>query len=165
MKTEQMTIMEITKETHSLVLFYLSFLKDTDTDHVFEVNHIPMNSASWITAHLCNTADMLFFKATGIENPNIPSWLSQYGIGSNPKDIIEKPSFQETYSYMNDIYNRAYEIILQMSDQTLNIDNKLKISFGEDFSIRKILYHQIRHEATHAGNFAWLCKFNGIKII
>lgn len=165
MRNEQTIIMEMTKEAHALVLFYLKHLKEVDPYKEFECEGKKLNSAYWVTAHLCSIADMLFFKATGTENPQAPSWLSQFGLGSDPNAVTEAPTFEEAYAYLNSIYKRGYELILSLSDETLDQPNLLAIRFGDDISIRKILYHQIRHEASHAGNLAWICKLNGIKTI
>jgi DinB superfamily len=165
MRTEQHTLKELTKETHHLVLYYLKHLKDTDVSRVISIDGIELNSVHWIAAHLCSIADMLFYAATGSENPDKPSWLSQYGLGSNPKHVTDIPPFDSVVEYLNQIYHRAYDLIEQMPEEKLDQENLCNLSFGGDRTIRKVLYHQIRHEASHAGNLAWLCKLNGIKTI
>ena len=148
-------------ETRNLTRFYSGKLKGEDMDRVFEINGFATNSPYWILAHLCWAENMLLLQCLGHKGLDIP-WLNDFKIGSAKGEKPgNAPELAEVLSAMKDIHAAALEQLSSMTDEELDKDNTLGISFGENRSKRFIAMHAIRHEGTHLGQLSLIAKMYG----
>lgn len=147
-----------------LVRFYTSNLKEVDPHKNWEVNGAKLNSVAWLNAHLCWSEDFLLLKAIGGKSPDV-KWLEHYSFGSDGS--LHEPTI-DVKTILDDrkiIHEAAMAHIRSLSDEDLEKDNLMGMSFSQSKSIKTIIQHAIRHEGTHAGQLGWLCKINGIKLV
>jgi hypothetical protein len=105
---------------------------------------------------------MLILQSTGGEALNI-DWLEKVTLGS-PHDTSLLPDTKEVLTTLKNVHEISMNHLATLSNATLDEPNLTGISFGSD-TIRCIIQHAIRHEATHAGHLSWICKLNGINTI
>ena len=148
-------------ETRNLTRFYSGKLKGEDMNRVFEMNGFTTNSPFWILAHLCWAENMLLLQCMGHRGLDIP-WLNDFKIGSSKGEKpANAPDLKEVLSAMKDIHAAALEQLASMTDEELDKDNVLGVSFGENRSKRFIAMHAIRHEGTHLGQLSLIAKMYG----
>lgn len=148
-------------EARNLTRFYSRKLKGEDMDRVFEVNGFTTNSPYWILAHLCWAENMLLLQCMGHKGLDIP-WLNDFKIGSSKGEKpANAPDLKEVLTALKDIHVAALELLSSMTDEELDEDNKLGVSFGENRSKRFIAMHAIRHEGTHLGQLSLIAKMYG----
>lgn len=148
-------------ETRNLTRFYSGKLKGEDMDRVFDISGYTTNSAYWILAHLCWAENMLLLQCMGHPGVDI-TWLKDFKIGSTKGEKpTGAPELKEVLAAMKDIHAVALEQLSSMTDEELNEDNALGISFGENRSKRFIAMHAIRHEGTHLGQLSLISKMYG----
>lgn len=164
MKNPQIQVLiETIESVHGMVVWYSSFLKDTDKDKCFEINGKKLNSLYWLVAHIANTEDELLMKALGQKGHQY-KWLSEYTFGS-AQNIEGQVSYKELVAIAKQIHIDCINFLKTLSDEDLENDNVLNISFGNSKSFKTIIMHHIRHEGVHAGHLSLLCKLNGIKTV
>lgn len=145
----------------NLTRFYTGKLKGEDMHRQFEVNGYTTNSPFWILAHLCWAEHMLIIECLGLPKLDIP-WLNQFRIRSaKDYDKANGPSLEEVLAAMKQIHAAAMEGLSNMTDEELDKDNELGVSFGEETSKRFMAMHAIRHEGTHLGQLSLLAKMYG----
>lgn len=148
-------------EARNLTRFYSRKLKGEDMDRVFEVNGFTTNSPYWILAHLCWAENMLLLQCMGHKGLDIP-WLNDFKIGSSKGEKpANAPDLKEVLTALKDIHVAALEQLASMTDEELDEDNVLGVSFGENRSKRFIAMHAIRHEGTHLGQLSLIAKMYG----
>lgn len=148
-------------EARNLTRFYSRKLKGEDMDRVFEVNGFTTNSPYWILAHLCWAENMLLLQCMGHKGLDIP-WLNDFKIGSSKGEKpANAPDLKEVLTALKDIHAAALEQLSSMTDEELDEDNVLGVSFGENRSKRFIAMHAIRHEGTHLGQLSLIAKMYG----
>ncbi len=160
-KTESEILTEVYGRVRDLSNIYISALKDTDTHKQLEINGVKFNSAHWIVAHLAWTEHFLFVKGIGGENMKI-DWLDEYSFGSKPEEIKSKPAFEKIIKNLDEIHQKAIEIIKNLTDEELSEENHINATFGSSKSKRNVILHAIRHEPMHVGQLSWILKTNGI---
>jgi len=128
----------------------------------FEFDGKKFNSAYWVLAHICWGQNMLLLQATNGPAHNY-DWFEKVMIGStfNPDDVL--PDLREVLDAFKEIHATSVKHVGSITDAQLDEKNTLGISFNDEGTIRKIIQHHIRHEATHAGHLGWLCKMHGVK--
>ena len=149
---------------YGLVRFYNSNLKEADPNKQWEVNGNKLNSIAWINSHLCWSENFLLIKCTGGISPEIPG-REHDSFGSNGTLHDNKVDMKTILADRKIIHEAAMKHIRGLSDEQLEQENLLGISFGSSKSIRSIIQHAIRHEGTHAGHLGWLCKIIGAKTV
>ena len=145
-----------------LVRFYTGNLKEADPNKQWDVNGHALNSIAWINSHLCWSENFLLLKAIGGASPAI-DWFEHYSFGSDGSLHDAKVDMKSILSDRKIVHEAAMSHLRSLSDEDLDKDNLIGISFGSGKSVRNIIQHAIRHEGTHAGHLGWLCKINGVK--
>ncbi len=164
MKTETEVLANMVDKTRELTNIYLHFLKDVDPHRVFESNGVQLNTVFWLMAHLPVTQNFLLLRANGGEVIKIP-WARQFGLGSVPSAKEDCPPIDEVRDVMKTVHEKAVAHISTLNLDLLDTDNTIGFEFAGEKSVRSLIVHSIRHEATHAGHLGWLCKLHGIKTI
>ena len=161
--TQAQILADTFQEARNLSLSYFSKLKNFDIKKEFEVEGKKLNSAYWIIGHLPVTENYLLLRCTGAEIVKF-AWAKPFGLGGKQSDLIELVSVDEIMQIMNEVHEKAMLYVRSLTDKQLLEKSGSTIVFG-DGSIRAILMHAIRHEATHAGHLGWLCKLHGVETI
>ena len=145
----------------NLTRFYAGKLKGEDMHRQFELDGYLTNSPFWILAHLCWAEHMLLIECLGFPSMNIP-WLNTFRIGSGKEYRKEDwPSLEEVFQTLKDIHATALEGLSNMTDEELDTDNALGVTFGDEKSKRFMAMHGIRHEGTHGGQLSLIVKMYG----
>lgn len=145
----------------NITRFYFGKLKGEDMTRQFEVSGYTTNSPHWILAHLCWAEHMLLIDCMGFPSIDIP-WLKDFKIGTSKEtDKTGWPSLEEVLSAMKSIHQTALEGLSKMTDEQLDEDNALGVTFGEEKSKRFMAMHAIRHEGTHGGQLSLIVKMYG----
>ncbi|MBK8550647.1 MAG: DinB family protein [Ignavibacteria bacterium] len=160
-KSEGEILADVYEKVRGLSKMFISGLKDVDIDKRMEIDNVKFNSARWILAHLVWTEHFLIIEGVGGENMNI-DWINEYGFGSDPGKIKSKPSREEIMKKLDEIHDKAVQIIRGLSDEQLEEDNNINANFGGSKSKRNVITHAIRHEPMHIGQISWILKSNGI---
>jgi len=163
-KTETEVLIEMLEMSRDLTNFYLKKLEDQDVHKVFEVNGKRLNSILWLTAHVAVSENWLLLVCTGGERVKIP-WARQFGLGSEIPKKEDCPPFNEIVDMFNHVHKTAINYIKTLDDSDLSKPTSNGVTFGGEDSVRAIIKHAVRHEATHAGHLGWLCKLFDIKTI
>ncbi len=164
-RTEAHTLADTMDMTRQLIRYYLSALKTADPYRRTEFGGLTFNSVYWLTAHLIYTEDTLIVKSsTGTSIA--PDWLQHYQIGTDGELHEGHGEFKSLLDTMKDVHERSMVHLRSLTDEQLAADSTLGFSFGDgDTSVRMMVMHAIRHEGTHIGNLAYLCKMKGIKMV
>jgi hypothetical protein len=163
--TAQANLLADTYEmAYGLVRFYTGSLKQADPNLQWEVNGNKLNSIAWINAHLCWSENMLLLQAIGGPSTGIV-WLDHYTFGSDGSLHDAKVDMKAILTDRKIVHEAAMKHLRSLSDEDLEKDNLLGISFGSGKTYKNIIQHAIRHEGTHAGHLGWLCKINGVKTV
>lgn len=157
------TLIETIESVHSLTVWYLSLLKETDLHKNFEVNGVKINNVFWLTAHIANSENLLLLKALGAKGHDL-DWLNAYSLGSK-QDIEPEVSYKELVQTAKQIHIDSISFLKNLSDEDLNKDNLIGFNIGGSKSFKSVIMHHIRHEGIHAGQLGTLCKINKIKTI
>src|ERR1700674_3076741 len=100
-KSEAEILADAYEFSRGLTKYYFSKLDGIDKNQRLETNGVKFNSPHWIAAHLVWTEHFLFIEGLGAPSPfhngetggfDIP-WLEQYGFGSDPEKITDKPEY------------------------------------------------------------------------
>ncbi|MDQ3022520.1 MAG: DinB family protein [Bacteroidota bacterium] len=161
-KTEAQVLMEVYENVRGLSKMFITPLIDIDIDHRLEINDTKFNSAYWIIAHLVWTEHFLLVQGVGGEDMNIP-WLEEYSFGTNPDEVKTKPPYEEVLKKLDEVHQKAVEIVKGLSDVQLDEENHVNASFGGLKNKRNVIIHAIRHEPMHIGQLTWILKSNGLK--
>ncbi|MBL4625295.1 MAG: DinB family protein [Flavobacteriales bacterium] len=140
----------------------MSKLKEIDMTQSFEYNGIKFNSAYWVVGHIAWSENMLLIRGTGGKRVRLP-WLKSFEMGAKYEHTLEMPSIKEIIDAMKLIHQTAKEHLKTLDLADLDKPNTLDFEFSGDKSIRMIIQHAARHEASHAGHLGWLCKMHGVK--
>ena len=140
----------------------MSKLKEVDMTKSFEYDGKEFNSAYWIVAHIAWAENMLLLRGTGGKRVRLP-WLKSFEIGSKYEHTSEMPPIKEIIEGMKLIHETAKTHLKTLSVDDLDKPNTLDFEFMGDKTIRMIIQHAARHEASHAGHLGWLCKMHGVK--
>lgn len=160
-KSEGEILSDVYEKVRGLSKMFISGLKDVDIDKRMEIDNIKFNSARWILAHLVWTEHFLIIEGVGGGNMNI-DWIDEYGFGSDPDKIKIEPSREEIIKKLDEVHEKAVQIIRGLSDEQLEEDNNINANFGGSKSKRNVITHAIRHEPMHIGQISWILKSNGI---
>jgi len=163
-KTEAQILAEAFESVRNLTKFYLQNLDDKDIHEQYELNGVKMNSAYWIAGHLVWTEHFLIIQGIGNKSIEIP-WLDEFGFGSNPNDIKQKPGYKEVLSKLDEIHTEAMKILKELPDEELDKPNHINATFGQSKEKRNVIRHCIRHEPMHAGQISWIIKASGEKMV
>lgn len=140
---------------------YIGILQDTDPHKIWEVNGNKLNSQYWLVGHLAWAENMLCVQSSGGKVVDI-DWLNEFKIGSKPENMKFKASYPEVLEAFHEIHAKSMEYIKNLAPEKLDETNAFNFSMMNEKNVRVLLYHHLRHEGTHIGQFGWLCKFNGI---
>ncbi|MCO6498957.1 MAG: DinB family protein [Vicingus serpentipes] len=163
-KTATETLVETLELSRDLTQYFIKKLEGKDLYKVFEIEGKELNSILWIVAHLAISENWLLLVCTGGEKVKIP-WARQFGLGSTIPKKEEYPPAEEIFETFNKVHQAAIKHIAQLTDEDLLQPTTNGTTFGGEDSIGSIIKHNIRHEASHAGQLGWLCKLNGVKTI
>lgn len=147
-----------------LTKMYLSKLKGVDMTQTFQCGDVSLNSAYWVVGHIAWAENMLLLRGTGAKRFRFP-WLKAFEIGSEFVYTSEMPPIKEVIDGMKLIREKVVEHLQTIEDGQLDQPNALDFTFAGENSIRMIIQHAARHEASHAGHLGWLCKLHGLKTI
>ena len=162
-RTETQILADMMDKTRQLTRFYISNLKSVDPYTQIEFGGKTFNSVYWLTAHLIWAEDNLIMHGTGAKSA-APSWISHYHIKSDGSLHEGHGDYKELLGEMKRVHEEAMNYLRAMDDSLLDKDNALGFQFGDgDVSNRLVIMHAIRHEGSHIGNLAWLCKMNEIQ--
>lgn len=161
-KSEASVLLSVYENVRGLTKFFISNLGDTDINQVFEINGIRLNSIHWLIAHLAWTENELILKAVGNDDINLP-WLEEYGFGTVPAEIKTSPDFETLLKALDSTHEKAVKILSTLSEEELDRDNHLDISFAGSKCKRNLIMHAIRHEPMHIGQLTWAMKLSGKK--
>ena len=162
-KTEAQILADAYQAMRNLSKMYISAFEEIDINKNYELNGTKVNNVHWILAHLVWTEHFLIIKGIGNQTMEIP-WLEEYAIGTNPENAKTKMSFAELVKYMEDVHNKAMEIINGVSDEEIETPNYIEAKFGGVNNKRNVIKHAIRHEPMHIGQLSWILKVNGVKM-
>ncbi|HAX47949.1 MAG TPA: DinB family protein [Ignavibacteria bacterium] len=143
--------------------YYISKMEGIDIHKVYEVNGVQMNSAYWILAHLVWTEHFLIVEGIGGESMGI-EWLNDFGFGSAPDKIRNKPPIEEVKQRFEDVHNRSMDILNKLTDEQMKEGNNIEANFGGSKDKFHVLMHAIRHEPMHIGQLSWILKANGVRL-
>lgn len=163
-KTETQTLVETLEITRKLTQFYYNKLKDQDVHKTYSCEGVALNSILWIMAHITVSENWLLLVCTGGERVKIP-WARQFGLGSTIPEKEAYPPVEEILTAFNKVHEAAMQHVASLSDEQLAQPTTNGVTFGGEDSVRAIIKHAIRHEASHAGQLGWLCKINGVTTI
>jgi uncharacterized damage-inducible protein DinB len=158
------TLIKAFEMARNLSKFYISKLDVIDLKKEYEIKGVKLNSAYWILAHTVWTEHFLIIEGIGGESLGI-EWLNDFGFGSSPEAIKNGPSYEEIMKRMEDVHQKAVEILNSMTDEQMQEDNNIEASFGGSNSKESVLMHAIRHEPMHIGQLSWILKINGVKTV
>jgi hypothetical protein len=164
-RTEAEVLAETMDKTRQLIRYYISGLKTTDPYQPIEFGGLNFNSLYWLTAHLIWAEDNLIVRGSS-GGTVAPEWIQYYHIGADGSLHEGHGDFKELLDLMKDVHEKSLAHLRTLTDEQLSEENRLGFGFGDgDKSVRMIIMHAIRHEGTHTGNFAYLCKMKGIKMV
>lgn len=162
-KTEAQVLAEAFESVRNLTKFYMQNLKEEDIDKKYEINGARFNSAHEILGHLVWTEHFLIIQGVANKSIDIP-WLDEYRIGFNPKEIKQKPGFDEMLKKLDDIHAESMKILNELPDEELEQPNYIDASFGGKNTKSAVIKHCIRHEPMHVGQISWIIKAGGGKM-
>ncbi|MCW3124908.1 MAG: DinB superfamily protein [Bacteroidetes bacterium] len=164
-RTESQVLADTMDKTRQLIRYYISGLKTADPYQSNEFGGIQFNSLYWLTAHLIWAEDNLIVRGSTGDSV-APEWIQHYHLGSDGSLHEGHGDFKELLDLMKDVHEKSLAHLRLLTDEKLDAENKLGFGFGDgDKSVRMLIMHAIRHEGTHIGNFAFLCKMKGIKMV
>ena len=164
-RTEAQILAETMDKTRQLIRYYISGLKNADPYEPTELGGMQFNSLYWLVAHLIWAEDNLVVCSSGAASV-APAWIQHYMIGSDGRLHAEHGDFKELLGLMKEVHEKAQAYLRTLTDEQLSAENKFGMAFGDgDVSVRMMIMHAIRHEGTHIGNFAYLCKMKGLKMV
>lgn len=161
MPTEAQTLAHMMDRTREYTLMYLNKLKDQDPHRVFECEGKQLNTFYWLVAHMAATENGLLLFATGGPGERF-SWAKHFMPGAALLPADELPPFTEILTMFNAVHTKAIAHVATLSEEALNGPNPTTYAiFGP--TLRDVITHAIRHEASHIGHLGWLCKLHGIE--
>ena len=161
-RTEAQILADMMDKTRQLTRFYISNLKAIDPYTPIEFGGKKFNSLYWLTAHLIWAEDNLIMAGTGAKSI-ASEWISHYHIKADGSLHEGHGDYKALLAEMKRVHEESLSHLRGMDDDLLDKDNALGFQFGDgDTSTRLIVMHAIRHEGTHIGNLAWMCKMNEI---
>ena len=162
-RTETHILADMMDNTRNLTRFYISNLKNVDPYTPIEFGGKTFNSIYWLTAHLIWAEDNLIVAGTGA--PSVaPEWIKHYHLGADGSLHTGHSDYKSLLTDMKRVHEEAMNYLKNLDDSILDKDNAFNLHFGDgDISNRFIIMHAIRHEGTHIGNLAWMCKMNEVK--
>ncbi len=165
MKTEAVVLAEMLDATRRLTMFYFDKLRETDLYKQFNgEGGVRFNSVYWLMGHIAVTENFLVLHSTGGERVRLP-WARQFGMGSVVVERGEGPPVEEILQALSEVHRHSLAHLATFPDTRLDEPTVNGFSFlGED-TLRSVIQHAIRHEASHAGHLGWLCKLNGIRTL
>jgi uncharacterized damage-inducible protein DinB len=164
-KSEAQILADAYEFSRGLTKYYFSKLDGLDLNQNLEINGKKMNSPHWIAAHLVWTEHFLLIEGLGAPGEfNIP-WLEQYGFGSDPEKITDKPEYDEILKKLEEVHEAAMKHLKSLTDEQLEEPNGINANFGGVNNKRNVIKHAIRHEPMHTGQISWILKANGVKMV
>lgn len=160
-KTEANIFADCFEDVRGLTRFYYSKLRDVDPFARIEVNGKKLNTIYWLMGHLVWAEHFLLVRAMGKPSMEIP-WFDRFEFGAAPTHSEDHPSLETILQEMKHVHAHAMEIVRSLTDEELDEENAVGISFGGGNSKRVIIRHAIRHEPCHAGQLGWLCQIHHI---
>ena len=164
-RTEAQVLADTMDKTRQLIRYYISGLKVADPYQPTEFGGLTFNSIYWLTAHLIWAEDNLIVRSsTG--SSIAPEWIQHYHLGADGSLHEGHGDFKALLDIMKQVHEQSMTHLRSITDEQLAEESKLGLGFGDgDMSVRMMVMHAIRHEGTHIGNLAYLCKMKGIKMI
>ena len=163
LRTETIILAEMMDKTRSLTRFYISNLKTVDPYTPIEFGGKTFNSIYWLTAHLIWAQDNLIVMGTGAKSL-APDWIKHYHLGADGSLHEGHGDYKALLVDMKRVHEDSMNYLKGLDDEILDRENAFGFHFGDgDTSNRLIIMHAIRHEGTHIGNLAWMCKMSEIK--
>lgn len=163
-RTEPVVLAEMVDKTRALSLYYIEKLKTTDLHKTYEVEGVKLNPAFWIIAHMAVTQNGLLLRCTGAPGIKI-SWAKLFNMGSSVLLPADCPPLEEVLATLKEVHEHALQHIRNLAPEALDQLNPAGFEILGENTIRGMIIHFIRHEASHAGQLGWICKLNGIKTI
>lgn len=162
MKTEAQVLAEMVDETREFTKWYLSMLKDVDVYKVFEFEGKRFNPVIWEIGHLVSSENFLLFYLTNEKGERF-EWAKLFALGAGIPSKEEYPPYDELWSALKRVHQRAIEYISSLTDEQLDAPSKME--FAGITTVRGAIQHHIRHEGAHIGHLGWLCKMHGVKTV
>ncbi len=151
--------------SRELTRWYLSKLKETDPFKQFEIEGKKLNNWYWIIAHLAWAEHFLIINGTGGELLPEFEELQPFSMGNSFSNVNAKHDVKELLALFKKVHEHCIERLQNITDEEMAEDNKLGFSFSSDMSKKALVMHCIRHEGTHTGNLAILCKAFDLKTV
>lgn len=151
--------------SRDLTRWYLSKLKETDPFKQFEIEGKKLNNWYWIIAHLAWAEHFLIINGTGGEP--LPEFedLQAFSMGNSFSQANAKHDVKELLALFKKVHEHCIARLQTITEEEMLEDNKLGFSFSSDMSKKAMIMHCIRHEGTHTGNLAIMCKAFDLKTV
>jgi len=160
---EPQIIADIQDNSRKITNRYIAALKEIDPKKEYILEGQTFHSLYWLVGHLAWAEHFLCVEATTDKKSEIP-WLERFKIGTTLSAETDLPSFEEVLRVFDSVHEESMHTIRALTPEELDQENFRAIGFGAAPLKRVPLYHCIRHEPVHAGQMAWICKLNGIKM-
>lgn len=164
MRTEAQTLCQAFEMSRNLSMSFFKLLEGKDLQKEFECEGKKLNSAYWIMGHLAVTENYLLLKMCGGEIERF-AWARPFGLGGAMPAEDERPSMEEMLKTLDTVHQKAMQHIAALTEEQLNTPIETQLPVGKERTIRGVILHAIRHEASHAGHLGWLCKLHGVKTL
>ncbi|HEX5002867.1 MAG TPA: DinB family protein [Bacteroidia bacterium] len=164
MRTEPIVLADIVDKTRVLTKYFIGKLHHINLHETFSSGPYSLNSAFWIIAHIAVTQNGLLLRCTGGDAMRI-SWAKKFNMGSTVPEAADAPPIEEVLSVLDEVHQRSLTHIRTMDPAFLEELNPAGFEILGENTVRGMITHAIRHEASHAGQLGWLCKLHGIKSI
>ncbi|MBS1583685.1 MAG: DinB family protein [Bacteroidetes bacterium] len=144
-------------------LFYFNALKDQDLHRRFVCEGHELNSAYWQIAHLATTENGMLLAATGGPFTKF-SWAKHFNVGGAGLPPDQCPPFSEVWDVFQEVHAKAMAHIPTLTAEDLERPTPAPLPVLGP-RLHDTITHAIRHEGTHSGQLAWLCKLYSIRMI
>jgi uncharacterized damage-inducible protein DinB len=151
--------------SRELTRWYLSKLKETDPFKQFEIEGKKLNNWYWIIAHLAWAEHFLIINGTGGEPLPEFEELQPFSMGNSFSQGNAKHDVKELLAIFKKVHEHCIARLQTITEEEMAQDNKLGFSFSSDMSKKALVMHCIRHEGTHTGNLAIMCKAFDLKTV
>lgn len=162
--TQGQLLAETMASTRDLIYFYMNKIGPEDWTKPLELNGKVLNTLSWQIAHLCWGENMLILQGCSDKDRAKP-WFDDFSIRKQAPPVELHPSQEELRATFKDVHEASLEVVAAMSDEQLQEVNNHEMAFKRGNSKMHIIIHHIRHEGTHAGQLAMLCKGFDLKTV
>jgi len=156
------TIAEMLDQSRNFTRFYLSQIDPERIHERHTFDGIPGNSAHFLMGHLAWSEWLLITEY--LKQPDFASPLASiFHIKAKEENIKVQYTYQDLYTEMTRIHQATLEYIRNLEASDLEEEVYLAPANWHT-TLKKALYHIIRHESFHSGQLALIAKVQGGKI-